>query len=470
MHPSIERLAATPLGPRGVYEALCEHVYLPLLDWRGRTSFTTALQQARRNQYASRDELNALVLRKLRHVVSLAAKSCPFYAERYRGLAPDSLDSIEDLQRFPRVTKADVFEHGREMDNTNYVGRVIKGVSSGSTGMALTVRQGGEHQGWIDACWERGISWWDLKRGDRRIVLWGRPAASGAHVQAASWLKLRLRNGLWFNTSEGSSEEFLERVRIALETFRPRFIFGYGSSLGPVAEYIERTSPLREDARPRAIFYGGDHIYEAERQTCERVIAPVAPVYGATEAGSMAYSCAKGSLHISEDHIHVEFLREDGTAAEPGELAEIAVTTLNNFAMPLIRYRLGDLGSYRNDTCACGVTLKTMNLEVGKVADLVTTSTKHRVSPYALDQINKFLLRQGIHGIRQFLVEQTALDDFILHVVREEPFDERSTSTFVDKMRGYFGESIRVEVRFVDSIPISKSGKRRWFLSSIEKK
>jgi hypothetical protein len=108
-----------------------------------------------------------------------------------------------------------------------------------------------------------------------------------------------------------------------------------------------------------------------------------------------------------------------------------------------------------------------MNLEVGKVADRITTSSKKLVSPYSLDYINKHLLRQGIRGIRQFLVEQVGTDDFVLHIVKESPFDPRCVTVFTEKMRDYLGDSIRTEVRFADHIPVSPSGKRRWFQKSI---
>jgi phenylacetate-CoA ligase len=277
-----------------------------------------------------------------------------------------------------------------------------------------------------------------------------------------------LRNGLSFNTFEELNDAFFDRIADALETFRPRIVYGYGSSLGALAEFMARTGrKLEGDARPRVVVYTGDHLYEAEQRLGKAVFgAPIVSLYGSSEAGSVGYTCPHGSMHISEDHIHVEFLRQDGSPAGPSELSEIVVTTLNNFAMPLIRYRVGDLGSYSVNECACGLTLRTMNLEVGKVADLITTSSKSLVSPYSLDYINKHLLREGVRGIRQFLVEQTGRDDFILHIVREEPFDPRSVEIFVDKMREYLGDTIRTEVRFTDAIPVSKSGKRRWFLNS----
>lgn len=468
---AIDRLAATPFGPRGGFERVVERVYLPLVDWRKRTGFADARREALANARLPRAELDALVANKLARILAHAEETCGFYEQRFRaaGVAAKNFGAAADLRLFALVAKSDVAEHGDLMDSRTYGGRVARGVTSGSTGTALRFRQGAEHEGWIEACWNRGFGWWGVGRGDRRLVLWGRPVDGGMRPQVEAWLKHRLRNGLSFNTFEELTDEFLARVAGALGTFRPRVVYGYGSSIGALAEYMARENvQLDAAARPKLIVYTGDHIYEAERRTAERVIgAPVVSLYGSSEAGSVGYTCPAGSMHISEDHIHVEFLRPDGTAADAGEQAEMVVTTLNNFAMPLVRYRVGDLGSWRAEPCSCGVTLRTMNLEVGKVADLITTSSKKLVSPYSLDYISKHLLREGIRGIRQFLVEQTGTDDFVLHLVKEEPFDPRCVTFFTTKMKEYLGDSITTEVRFTTEIPVSASGKRRWFHKSI---
>lgn len=469
--PILDRLAATPFGPRGVYESFVERVYLPVVDSRKRTGFPEAAREAKRNQYLPRAEMDAMVLAKLKRLLEHAERSVPFYTKRFAeaGVRASDLRTIEDLARFPRTEKAHVHDHNDDMNSRDYHGRVLKGVTSGSTGTALRFRQAAEHEGWIDACWDRGHAWWGVKRSDRRLILWGRPVDGGARAQAEAWLKHRLRNGLSFNTFEELTDEFLQRVANAVVTFKPRYLYGYGSSLGALAEYMDRQGIVLEGrARPRILVYTGDHIYEAERQTAERVFgAPVISLYGSSEAGSAGYTCPKGSMHVSEDHIHVEYVHEDGTPAKPGEQAEIVVTTLNNYAMPLIRYRVGDLGSYSGQPCGCDITLKTMNLEVGKVADRISTSSKKLVSPYSLDYINKHLLRTGVRGIRQFLVEQVGTDEFVLHVVKESPFDPRCIEIFTEKMKDYLGDSIRTEVRFTDAIPVSPSGKRRWFQKSI---
>jgi phenylacetate-CoA ligase len=136
--------------------------------------------------------------------------------------------------------------------------------------------------------------------------------------------------------------------------------------------------------------------------------------------------------------------------------------------MPFLRYRIGDRLSFRLQTCDCGVTLPIVELHAGRASEIITTSSRSGVSSVVFDFINRNdLVKPRIRGVRQFLVEQTALDDFVLHVVRDEPFDPRSVEIFVAQTKRALGDAIRVQVRYVDDIPLAPTGKRRWFKKSL---
>lgn len=108
----IDRLAAAPFGPRGLYETLVERVYLPVVDWRKKSGFGDAAREALGNQSRPRDELDALVLEKLRRILAHADTTCSFYGERFRAAGVDVswLRTPEDMRRFPLVAKPDVAE------------------------------------------------------------------------------------------------------------------------------------------------------------------------------------------------------------------------------------------------------------------------------------------------------------------------------------------------------------------------
>jgi phenylacetate-CoA ligase len=366
---------------------------------------------------------------------------------------------------FPVLSKANLYQFQTDLMSESYVGYAFKGVTSGSTGTPLTFYQDSLHHAWSEACRDRAHAWWGIQRGARTFILWGRPVVGGTWVQAKSWLKYRLRNSLSFNTFQDLTDEYLGQIYRGLIRFKPELIYGYGSSIGALALWMDKRGiqmPAWQGLK--LVEYTGDHMLPFEKEVAERVFGvPVASLYASSEASGLAYQCPAGNLHISSDHIWVEFLREDDSPANPDEPARIVVTTLNNFVMPLIRYEVGDIGSYSSKICSCGVILPVMNLEVGKLVNQITTSTKKAVSSYVLDYIAKHITREKMPGIRLFQVLQTGLDDFVLKIVRSEEYSDQTINFFIQKMREYLGKQIQVQVEFVSEIQVSKSGKRSWF-------
>ncbi|MBV9948517.1 MAG: hypothetical protein JOZ69_16830, partial [Myxococcales bacterium] len=322
------------------------------------------------------------------------------------------------------------------------------------------------HHAWVEASQWRGRAWWGLERGDRQLVLWSRPVDGRLRSATLAWAKSSVRNNVHFGTFQEMTPELVDGILAAIRRWRPRLVYGYGSSVGAFALALEaRGITLPPGQRPALIEYTADHMPAPDRRAAEATLgAPVTSAYGSSECAGVAQQCPRGRLHLSVDHMITEFVREDGSLAAPGETASILLTQLRNAAMPLVRYRVGDLGSYTDEPCPCGSPLPVMNLEVGKTVDLISTSTKQGVSAHVLDYINLYLMKEGIRGVRQFLVEQTSPDRFHLSVVRDRVFEPRSVEVFVLKMKEYLGDCISVDVSFVESIPLQPTGKRRYFI------
>ncbi len=451
-----------------MYTLICKRAYLPLLDRIRGVRFRETLREAERNQHLSLEELRLLQDAKLRRILQHAEQHCPFYTESFQraGVSAKDIRGVGDLPRVPALTKAEVFEHRDRMISNVRVGKLFRGTTSGSTGIATTFFYDSSHSAWVEACLWRGRRWWGVERGDRQLVLWARPVEESLRSDLKTAFKYRLRNSVQFDTFREFDEAHVSQVVATLRSFRPVLVYGYGSSVARVAEVMgNRGETLSRP--PRLVEYTADHMYGPEQETAARVFsAPVVSGYGASECGSVGQQCPAGNMHISVDQAVVEFLRPDGSPAAPGETAEIVLTTLNNFGMPLIRYRVGDLGSCSAGTCPCGRALPLMSLQAGKAVDLISTSARSAVSAHVLDYVNLFLLKHGIRGIKQFFVEQQAPDVFQLTIIKDAPFDPRSVEVFVEKMRAYLGESIQVQTRFADEIPLQPTGKRRYFKKS----
>ena len=151
--------------------------------------------------------------------------------------------------------------------------------------------------------------------------------------------------------------------------------------------------------RPDLVVSGGAHLSSALRATIEaRMGAAVVDVYGMTEAGLMAFSCAAGAWHIDASTCDVEIV--DG---------EIVVTAIDNEAMPLVRYRTGDRGALGAGTCACGAISPRLSELTGRVMRCFRCPGDVLFAPtYFNDLFTRF------PGLREFQLSQIAIDAYDL--------------------------------------------------------
>jgi phenylacetate-CoA ligase len=311
----------------------------------------------------------------------------------------------------------------------------------------------------------RGRQWWNLDRGNKQLTLWGRPVA--ANPTSDLWVKLKahLRNSMQVNTFEEFNEAKLEQILQLFLHKRPKLLYGYGSSIARLAAYTATRDVQPEQfGHCNLIEYTADAMTSAEKVLAEQVFGcPVVSAYGASEAPGIAQQCPEGNAHVAVDNVFLEWMPTEATNSGAPRSSEILVTTLNNFAMPLIRYRLGDEGYPLAGACNCGVSLPLMGLSVGKSMSLISTSSRQDISGHVLDYILISLLRDGFTGIGQFFVEQITLDYFEFYFVRCEPFRSNSTHEFVRRMKTELGEQIQVRISEVSNIEPRSSGKRTYF-------
>jgi len=145
----------------------------------------------------------------------------------------------------------------------------------------------------------------------------------------------------------------------------------------------------------------------ALRELCQAVLGvPLTDLYSAQEVGVIALQCPNsGLLHVQAEHLLIEVLNEQGQPCRKGEIGQVVVTDLHNFAMPLIRYALHDWAEV-GPPCPCGRGLPTLRRVLGRTRNLAISPAGQAFWP-ALDT-RRFL--QAIPQLRQYQFVQTALD------------------------------------------------------------
>ena len=314
-----------------------------------------------RSRFLDPEALSALQLRKLQCLVRHAYEEVPFYRALYRdaGFQPGDLRNLDDFRRLPLVTKAELRQAGEE----HIISRRFDprhGVvfhTSGTTGEPFRV--------YVTVGERRTRSLVDFRcllaagfRPRDRLVRLG-----PLHERPSS---LAERLGFYpVCTIPGDLpvQEQLQR----LAKSKPDLLWSYPS---PLAALLSLEPQLRRVAQPRSLVVSSAVLEPALRRKAEQGLgAEVFLAYGAVETGRIAAECpAHEGLHVNADHVLLEILSGSRPAA-PGETGVAVVATLNQYGMPLIRYRLGDLCAWTDRACSCGCTLPLVHPPEGRSDD-----------------------------------------------------------------------------------------------------
>lgn len=408
-----------------------------------------------RNERRPRSEITELQTQKLRALVRHAYENVGLYRDLYdrAGIKPDSIRSIDDLRWLPTVSKQDLLNS----DDSHYLDRrqkdrrkLLSVRTSGSSGVALKI-------------------YFDRSYDQLRKAQYLRPYLTNGRRLTDRVLRFCAESSppnKWFSNFGILRESFVYAnsdiedhiQRIAAE--RPDIIQGYGSELSLIAQAI-----LHEGAiipKPRIVFTDSELLTPGARQRISEAFGvDVIDVYGAFEFGNVAYECDQhNGYHLAEDCVITEFLNDDGDPAEPAQEGELVFTTLHNFSMPLIRYRIGDAGCYSLDDCPCGRTSMRMTKVLGRMNDFAVCRDGRRKSPLAFLGRFKRLMDDSVY---EFQVVQRGVDDFEVRAVPRQALDRGLVESMKAILTAEFpGAAVRV--RPVSSIPRLSSGKYKAFV------
>lgn len=446
------------------YRNFAKNIYFPLTQKLKGQTISDCLQFLEKTQNYTLEQMQDLQWIQLTTILEHTVKNIPYYRNR---ISSNRVKSYQDFLKIPVLTKTDIQMNKKEFLNPNYKGRTWIERTSGSTGLPIEFYVDNNCCSYDWASRWRGRRWLGIDIGDKEVALWGRPIYS----RFARWsggLKARLQNMLLLSAFD-LTEENLDFYWRKIKKFQPSFFYGYSTVLTHLAQFIKDKEGSAETLKVKAIFATGETLYQSSRKLLKSVFnCPVAIEYGCSEAGGFAYECPEGGLHISAENVFVEFLNQENQPIKPGEIGEVVITSLTNFYMPFIRYKIGDLGSPCEGVCPCGRGLPLMDLHTAKLEDTILTPGGKVFSSKLFDYINLALMAKNIKGIRQFKVYQKSVDTFYVQMVRDSEFsNNKAVEFFLQKMKEFIGENIKINIEFIQEIPREKTGKLRYFVSEI---
>jgi phenylacetate-CoA ligase len=415
----------------------------------------------RRNLHRSPSELREMQTKKLRAMVEHAYRNVPFYRRKFDDarVNPCDIKTIEDLTKIPISTKSEIRSASlsQVVAGNMDLGKCVKRTTSGSTGSPLTVVVDSRAADFEDAVWTRTYLENGLRLQDKMVVL--HDPRSRRVLKSVGLIQ---HFGIMRRKYISIFDDVEQQTR-TIDEYAPQSIKGYASSLAILADHCKQKSL---HIHPRLIFSGAELLDNQTRKFISSTFeAEVLDTYACNEFSLLAWECREHmGYHINLENVIMEFV-DDGQRVSPGERGEIVCTGLENHAMPLIRYRLDDVGIPSHEQCSCGRQLPLMKIVEGRKDDFLITLDGKLISPLIFFPYPF----QDFEGIKQFRVIQEKRDKLVIQLVLKEGF--QSGSEIFEKARKdiskLFGSATQVEFQTMEKIQKDPSGKLRKIISHV---
>ncbi|MEP3560945.1 MAG: hypothetical protein ABJM19_10720 [Marinobacter sp.] len=443
--------------------ALSKYIFYPAWDLKDGSQRLLEWRQLEKQQWWTQDKLNHLQLNRLNALLTYAEKHSPYYRDLFKqhGVKAADIKTLKDIERIPVTTKQAIRNGGDRFISDEFVRtQLVSAKTGGSTGVSLNLYFDESCQEKRNAAQLMADRWsgWDL--GMKRASVWGNPPVPGS-------VKQKLRHNLLDRTiyldtmdlNDRSMGAFVSRWRKE----KPGAVFGHAHSIYIFAKYLLQENIT--DLRPQGIVATSMMLLEHERKTIEKAFdCNVTNRYGCEEVGLIACECERHSgMHINVPHVYVEFLDGNNNPVAPGEPGKIVVTDLNNFAMPLIRYRVEDVGVYSERTCECGRGFPLVEKLEGRVADFLRLPDGGQVAGISL--VERTLTK--VPGIEQMQLIQEQIDEVAINRVRGPEYTDATDEELEKSMREVFGEDVALTINDVKEIPQEASGKYRFSICRV---
>lgn len=424
------------------------------------------LSSAMRRLKWSEEELRAYQLKRLRQIVTYAYANVPFYHTKFKSaeVSPSDIRSLRDLARLPIIEKAEFRLQQREdIVSKDFLDTKMRDVStSGSTGKPFKIYMTGKEDDWRKAIYMRANVCCGQKPRDKWLVLVGPNHFSNV-------TRLQRTFGIYTRICVSVFDDVATQLALA-QDMKPHVLDGYSSSMLMLAREVKKSG--QGGLRPRIVFGNAEVMPKASQQYVEDVFqAPYYDQYGCGEFNRTAWQCPeKIGYHMDEDSVIAQFVDEDGVEVGPGERGEIVYTSLFSYAMPFIRYKVGDLGVPSDEKCSCGKVLPLMKEVEGRKDSLIVLPSGQALSPRLFTVAMS--MYKYYENIEQFRIIQKRLD--LLEVLVKPISPNVDKQAMVKELVSHFNKTlglgdftVSLDVNFVEEIPVGKSGKLMSVVSEV---
>ena len=445
----------------------------PALPGRGSQTLFSLLLQLEHSQWLSPEEIERRQFAQLRRLLLHSQATVPFYRERLRPVAEKIADSPLTPAIFasvPILTRGEIQEAGQALWSDSIPaghGKITVGHTSGSTGKPLEIRQ----------TTLSAVLWRAFTLRDH---FWKRRDFSGA----LAVIRGRSRGASF---PEGQSATNWGVPRYAGIETGPMIMLDINCSPEQQIDWLQRKSPTYLSTYPTNVVQLARHCLkhgielpslrevltlseivpeEARRLAREAWGVSISDLYSSRDIGYMAVQCPEEErLHVQSEACRLEVLDSKDRPCKVGQVGRVVATRLHEFAMPLIRYELGDHAEV-GAACSCGRGLPMLNRVVGRSQQMLALPDGGQ--RWVLFSDTKTHDLRGF-GVAQFQFVQTSVSTLEARFSLDRPVSDEDEAGMRAWISDVFGSDLEVALSYVDEIPRTPDGKYFEFMSEVRR-
>lgn len=447
------------------YDLMYRYGVFPLLDWYRGYGLLGRVKRLQQLMDLPTEQLHDICGERLREMAMHASTTCPFWQRRFAsaGLNPQQGFSRDQLRQLPILEKEEVREQQHDMlSHSVPASKRIESYTGGSTAAPLRFYLDVNCAAEREACRWLFYRWFGRSQYDRSALIWGAMQDLGHIGKLRGKSRMRLLHRAIVLPGNRMDEPGMIEFLQLIHRYRPKFLHGYAQAVYWLAHFMRQT---RASAAPlQDITVTAEAISDAQRKVIQATFGcPVYSLYGTREFGIIASEHhTQGIMHINPLSVLVEFVDSMGNRVPPGQHGHIVVTDLLNRAMPLFRYRIGDIGVGLPVSGSDDKGLPIMSIQASRDSDFVITPSGRCVAGATITLITA-------PGVLKLQYVQSQISELEVRYVKSGDFHDSSLQHLQGQLRGVFGSDL--QFRFIEVPDISKtpSGKLEYVRSTLSR-
>jgi len=416
-----------------------------------------------KSQWWKTEDIEKFQIKQLNKILSYSYSRIPFYRKKFCGLnlSPEKIKHIQDLERFPILNKEEFKSQKEDFLNKAYTRGAVLKTTSGSTGTPLSFLISKQAQIVAEAALSRNIYFMGFESQPRTIEI-----ASQGFIEnnnkSFSTLKMFGKMLYLSPTPAFCNVNNLQSYLDEIKKFKPKIVGGAPSYLYLLANYAEENGI--NDIQFDVFHSKFETLFPFQKKKIEQCFnCETFNVYGANESVAHAHECNEhNGLHQYMEIGVMEVVDKEGQPVADGKRGRLIFTGIYNYAMPLIRYDIGDFGIVSQKSCSCGRGLKLIKSIEGREGGALRYGKK------ILFATTLCVLLPEVNNIKGLQFIQDNEDELTVNIVKKKGYNTDDTKKITSTLRNAIKKDLIINLNFVDLIKRTEGGKYPFIISRIK--